>query len=195
MTIERNAFTNNAISGNGGAAGLSASTGNGVLRIFNSLFVGNDGGNTGAAIVFPYNGPSSAIVTSNSVVGNGFLSSVAGGMRVASSIGPVSVSNNVLWANAGADLYFSGDVVLFNNDIEDLAGIPDASSSGNFSLAPGFVLGSYRRSPFSPLVNAGLNTPPGGLLATDLEGATRIQGTAVDIGAYETGVLFADDFD
>ncbi len=195
VTIERNTFSNNFISGNGGAAGLAASTGSGVMRVINNLFVGNDGGNVGAAIVFPYNGPSSAIVTSNTVVGNGFLSTVAGGMRVASTSAPITVSNNVLWANTGGDLLISGVVALFNNDIEVLLGTPDASSAGNFSLAPGFVLGGYRPGAFSPLVNAGLNTPPGGLLATDLDGYVRIQGPAVDIGVYETSVLFADGFD
>lgn len=199
VTIERNTFSNNAINGGGGGAALSAHTDGGILRVRNNLFFGNDGGNVGAAFVTINGGTSSAFITSNTVVGNGAFSSVAGGFRLAfgggAPAGSVIASNNIFWANVAGDLQFSGGVVLYNNDIEDLFGTPDPASTNNISLAPQFEIGTYRPTSFSPLVNAGIDAAPGGLATTDLFGSSRIQGGSVDIGAYETSVLFADDFE
>lgn len=61
-----------------------------------------------------------------------------------------------------------------------------ASEAGNYALAAG-----------SPGIDAGNNTPPGGLGSSDAAGGTRIRGARVDQGAYEFGVpvLFADSFE
>jgi len=56
----------------------------------------------------------------------------------------------------------------------------------NIEVAPGFVdlaSGNFRLDPNSPCINSGNNTFAGG--AFDLDGLPRIQGSTVDIGAYE----------
>ena len=51
--------------------------------------------------------------------------------------------------------------------------------------------------PGSPLINVGDDTTNallGGISAYDLDGNARTVGTAIDFGAYESDVLFADGF-
>jgi hypothetical protein len=49
--------------------------------------------------------------------------------------------------------------------------------------------GDYRLRADSPMVDAGTDTPEGGLPTFDHDGAPRVQGGAVDIGAYEGGSI------
>ena len=59
-----------------------------------------------------------------------------------------------------------------------------------FSARPGFVnprRGNYNLLDTSPAIEAGTNTPPGGLGPLDLRGQPRIQGVFVDQGAFEFG--------
>ena len=54
----------------------------------------------------------------------------------------------------------------------------------------------YHLRPGSPALNAGTNTPPGGLGATDLDGNPRVQDSTVDIGMYEgVAPIFVDGFE
>lgn len=108
------------------------------------------------------------------------------------------VANNILWGNEGLDLMlFAQDAVLRYNDLDDLGGPePPASSQGNINVDPQFVSATnFRLERSSPLVDAGLDAPLAGLPAFSHDGGPRIAGPAVDIGAYELDVLFADDFD
>ena len=83
-----------------------------------------------------------------------------------------------------------------HNDIGTLLGTPDPGSVNNLSVDPGFVGGGdYHLVDGSPAINVGWNFPAGGLPVQDLEGAPRIQGSVVDLGAYESPVLFVDGFD
>jgi hypothetical protein len=47
------------------------------------------------------------------------------------------------------------------------------------------LTGDLRLLADSQLINAGIDAPPGGTSALDADGAERIQGTQIDIGAYE----------
>lgn len=47
----------------------------------------------------------------------------------------------------------------------------------------------------SPLIDAGLNAPTGGLPGASFDGGPRLVGPRVDIGAYELDELLVDGFD
>jgi RHS repeat-associated protein len=150
-----------------------------------------------------------------------FANSGASGVH-STSTGVVSLARCTLAGNsapegalyaAGTDLTLSGSIVAFNsagvagdarakltlqrNDVfgnaafdygEGLAGSDDLHAD------PAFVnrgTGDYRLTSASPCVDAGDATSPGpGVL--DLDGLPRLQGTRVDLGAYElpTGSAF-----
>ncbi|MBY6203535.1 choice-of-anchor Q domain-containing protein [Halomonas denitrificans] len=107
----------------------------------------------------------------------GILAGTSGGGQL-SVYNSISVNNGV---NAQLDPTVTEGSNLFTND------------SGLF-IDP--LIGDYRLAPGSAAIDAGDNTPPGGLGPIDLAGRTRIFGPAVDIGAYEADdVLFADGFE
>jgi len=50
---------------------------------------------------------------------------------------------------------------------------------------PFWVEGNYHLLPDSPCIDAGTNTPPGGLPTTDMDGKPRVIGGRIDMGPYE----------
>ena len=174
----------------------------------NNLFVRNDADQpsaaaAGAASLHCYGtGGASASFINNTVYDNtadlGAASDI-GGLRVSGLVNcPWSVANNHLRDNAGIDFALAvAGITLRNNNLGVTGGseIP-ASSSGNIDLPPQFVsTTNLRPKRSSPLVDAGLNTPTGGLPSASFDGGPRLVAGRVDIGAYELDVLFASGFD
>jgi hypothetical protein len=191
VTVEFNIFVaNHSVSG---AGGLYGGSDNGLTRIENNLIVGNSsaGGWGGAHIAT--NGPE-LFITNNTVADN--WAPVDGGFTISGSA-PTWITNNIFWGNAGWDLNLGTmSPLMLHNDIGLLVGVPDPGSANNTYVNPGFAGGGdYHLKFSSPLVNVGWNFPAGGLPVQDLEGKPRIQGSVVDLGAYESPVLFADDFE
>lgn len=78
-----------------------------------------------------------------------------------------------------------------NANPDDFAGLPTGTV---LSKNPQYVnagAGDLRLQPTSPLINSGVEAPPGGTSALDAGGAARIQGVAIDIGAYEQAIRIA----
>jgi hypothetical protein len=78
-----------------------------------------------------------------------------------------------------------------NANPDDFAGLPTGTV---LSKNPQYVnagAGDLRLQPTSPLINSGVDAPPGGTSALDAGGAARIQGVAIDIGAYEQAIRIA----
>lgn len=182
VTIDFNIFTNNNNTVYFGG-GLSGGTDLGILRIENNLFVNNNANSNGGASLTA-NGPA-IYITNNTIAGN-TASIDDGGLRIGGSA-PATISNNIFWGNTADDLILVlSNPLLENNDIQTQSGSAGPGSSGNVSVDPMFVGGvDYHIQAISPLINAGTNTPGGGLPATDLDGNPRISGGIVDIGAYE----------
>ncbi|HEY6942207.1 choice-of-anchor Q domain-containing protein [Dokdonella sp.] len=178
-------------------------TGWGAVDVSNSLFLGNSAGQT-PAVSINLNGP--LHFTNNTVTGN--IADAADPRPIAYAYAHGAshfwFSNNIIWGNDNAShdlyLYPEGTYDLVSNDIGSYSNVPlGGASGGNMSVDPqfdgcGFLCFDKPLKRASPLVDAGDDTPPGGLPATDPLGVPRIVGPHVDIGAYELDRLFADGF-
>lgn len=110
-----------------------------------------------------------------------------------------TVANNNVWGNQGGDVFVNPpNAIHLHNNIGVLAmggNPPGAGSSGDLSVDPLFADDGVHLRPESPLVNAGFADAPGGLGDLDGGRGERLVGASVDIGAFETDVLFRDGFD
>jgi hypothetical protein len=96
-----------------------------------------------------------------------------------------SLFNSISYRN-GTDTTLDAGVTTGNN----LIGVDPAW------ISPGPPNFNYHLDQGSPALNAGNNSPPGGLGTLDLDGLPRIQDSIVDIGCFEgAGRLFADGFE
>ena len=190
VTIERNTFVDNESSYSAG--GFFAGAG-GTLTFRNNLAIANAAPFIGAGELI-CNG-AAANVTGNTIVGNAASQADGnGGLHVGGGAHFV-VSNNIVHDNVNGDFRNQGvgGATLVRNDIGVHSGDPiGGDSAGNFDVAPGFAPGflNLHLASWSPLVNAGTDSPPGGLGIYDADGEPRLLGAHVDIGAYETDVLF-----
>ncbi len=168
-----------------------------MVSVFGSVFTDNHSANIGGAGALACLGSLGAF-TNNTVVRNTARfgqSDVEGGITLSGNC-LWEVANNILWDNEGYDLDFGDDeVTLRNNNLDDLRGVP-AASSGNINVDPQFAgTTNLRLLRSSPLIDAGLNETLLGLPLFSYDGGIRLAGPRIDIGAYELDVLFADDFD
>ncbi len=180
--------------------------------INNSLFFKNTGP-SGVGIKKMIDGD--LFVTNCTITENHANYGWAGGMMIYDGVGTDEIRNSIIYNNTtdasfGAEFWTYGPVSFKNTIIGTSGGSAnwDAGALNDFDLAdmstdlggnldtpPLFVDAAnedYRLMPVSPAVNAGYNNvfnagmmPDLSLLTTDLVGNDRIQGTAVDMGAFE----------
>jgi len=98
--------------------------------------------------------------------------------------GGITLTNCIIWGNAAGGVF--GPVVVTYSDVE--GGWP---GQGNLNSNPLFADADGRLSANSPCIDAGTNTPPGGLVSTDMAGNPRpVDGNGdgvatADMGVYE----------
>lgn len=109
------------------------------------------------------------------------------------------IYNNLFAGHDGGDLEFntsSVDAELYFNNIESITGTP-VTEVGTVDLDPEFIdvlAYNFRLDIASPLIDLG--NAPYALPTIDLDGRSRIVGSAPDLGAYESrDQIFADGFD
>lgn len=136
------------------------------------------------------------------------------------SVASIPFGSGIVLANFGASLTHLANSVSWGNDDDALAvdiatsgggivltrvhyglldGIPDANLAPG-SGDPGFVApGDPRLRADSILVDTGIADPEGGSGTFDADGGARVQGAAVDVGAFEAApppdAIFGDGFD
>lgn len=194
-TIFNNVFVSNKTSsGNGGGAVYVQSSTQGDIFVWSNFFLVNSSSGGGAIYA---NGNHTTYVTGNTIIANELINhtGLAGGLYIAGT-GVYWTSNNVLWNNDVQDVYDQdGKTHYSNNDIGTIAGVAPFSTANELSVDPDFDGLSFKPKPGSPLVNAGNDAPSGGVGGCcDAGGGPRTIGRHVDIGAYETDVLFRDGF-
>ena len=191
---------NNTASQGGGLYSMGAYSVSGTVAI-NCLFSNNSasvrGGGSCQATLW------NCLLTGNSVTGGygngggsyqGDLVNCTVSKNKASSGGGVynsSVDNSIVWGNflldgVTEDNYASGET-LYRSYFRYSCTTPLPSGTGNKDSAPSFVSASnFRLQAGSPCIDSGLNSYVPSEVTKDLDGSTRIQGSAVDMGCYES---------
>ncbi|MGE0479411.1 MAG: right-handed parallel beta-helix repeat-containing protein [Phycisphaerae bacterium] len=194
LEVEDSVFDGNQSNSHGGAIYV---TGGSVL-LRNAVLRNNACGSVGGALA--YISETTAQLVNCSFTGN-TAATRGGAVHVENS--PIELTNCILWRNdapSGYELYsYGGQVSISYCDIlGGTAGVGRIGGTlnwgaGNFSADPLWSFdGADLHLPFgSPCVDTGTQTPPGGLTATDADGAPRLVDgdgdsiAAVDLGAYE----------
>ncbi|HEX5123748.1 MAG TPA: choice-of-anchor Q domain-containing protein [Rhodanobacteraceae bacterium] len=192
----------------GDAAELDAS-GAAFLYVFDETWTQNSIDNDpGVYEVFMQASPGGNITAANGLITHGTW----GGLLASSdAAGTIYITNYTIADNPvlgvrgiGGNTYLA-NTLLWNNgtDLPDLEG-GATQEFGLYGVDPSFVdeaNGDYRLAAGSAAIDAGTNTPPGGLRFTDLDGNPRPYNGTADIGAYEyqggapADRIFADGFD
>jgi hypothetical protein len=170
LTVTNCSFSSNSASQAGG--GLFNDRSNALVT--NCTFSGNSASLYGGGMANWYVSPTVANCTfSNNAASSG------GGMYNYASSSP-TVTNCILWSDSGGEI--SGSATVAYSDVQGgFAGV------GNIDGDPLFVSpGDLHLSPASPCIDAGDNSAVPPDVTTDLDGNPRIQGAAVDMGAYES---------
>ncbi|HEX6833705.1 MAG TPA: hypothetical protein VF132_09230 [Rudaea sp.] len=209
MLVENNRFLHNTVSAAMTAPyyfDAVAGTHVGSMTIRNNLIVSTkvpDG--IYAMTVFPTTSDSNVVAptyfTNNTVVGTIGSGSAPGGgvyLFTAPTSTPATLSNNILWNNAGGDLTLLVPAMLDHNDVGVQTGPPNlAGSSGNVSVNPQFGGGgNYALSAASPLLDQGDPSAAGGVGAFDVWGMPRVSvADTIDPGAFQHDRIFLASFD
>ena len=187
LTVTNSTISGNSASSDGGGLYNASS---GTITLNNSTVSGNSTSGGGGGL---YNASSGTITLNNSTVSGNSATLAGGGIRNERSGGTITLKNSIV-ANSpsGGDctrvygtitaqnsLIKAGLTCVTNNLGGNLTGDPDL---GTLTGSPAY----YPLNSTSPAIDAGDNAlvPPG--ITTDEAGNPRIQGAAVDMGAYES---------
>jgi hypothetical protein len=147
----------------------SGSTGIGAYQLYNNTFYNN---------AAPYRNAINILQSGNE-------------MTVQGGIGSLVLKNNIFNANSGSKSYIGWDdtaaqaKVSGNNNLWFGKGAGPSQTTGNLGNDPLFVnaaVGNFRLQAASPAINAGVTIAS---ITHDIEAFPRLQGTAVDLGAFE----------
>jgi hypothetical protein len=188
-TITDCTFTGNSagISGDG-AGGGAIYDASAIMTIVNCAFIDNVSTNYGGAIDSANSSPK---IINCTFTGNS--GAIGAAICDAFSLGS-TLTNCILYGDTGSgeivnNIDGSTTTTVTFSDVQ--GGYPGV---GNINANPQFVnaaAGNFVLEPGSPCVNAGNNSAIPSGITTDLAGNPRIEGTAVDMGAYETQLPLA----
>ncbi len=196
LIVRNCTFAANAAVGDGGAAYNSQSS----LTFINCVFTGNTSGNWGGGMC---NTDSAVTVISCTFTGNQALWRGGGIYNI---LEPISVTNSIFWGNARmSGTCFDERAQLSCHPVLTISHCCVQSWTGSFGgesilgldplfvdadgpdNIPGTCDDDLQLQDSSPCLDAGDNASVPLDVATDLQGHPRISGSAVDIGAYESG--------
>jgi subtilisin family serine protease len=177
-----------------------------TLSISNSVLSGNKSADQGGAYIGP-GGPSSLSSTvrfTNCAVVNNSAVSTGGAIVADDSLSLTTIENSILWGNTAADgaqaaVLNSAELDITHSDVQSgrlgvrlETGATLNWGAGNIDNDPGFFFrDDYHLKPTSPCIDAGTDSPSGGLADTDFDGETRQldgngdQNAVPDMGPFE----------
>jgi len=185
----------------------------GKVYFIDNALVGNVNGNVSktndgsTAAIYVGASPSVvAYINNNTIAGNTEPdgSPAPFGFDLSGSAG-FDLANNIVWDGNDCDVFAGSStqgspppaVTFDRDDIDHYCNVAPQTGSKTINKDPLFVdpaHDNYRLQRSSPAVDAGDNSPPGGIRAIDVEGTPRVVGV-VDLGAYELDTIFADGFE
>ena len=129
------------------------------------------------------------IVRNNTTVGNATIVDPGGNISVVDSAS-VAVYNNIMSGDSTKPtaLQLSSSGVVWNFNLLEGASAGVSNGPNTVYGDPRFLQGTYLLSGQSPAIDAG-QTPNPPVFEEDIEGHTRVAGTAIDIGADEFRVI------
>ena len=174
------------------------------IVVRNNLFLGNAGPTAPALFAFSNN---DIQVTNNTFVRNQATDATLPARAVVGfyTLSTIGFANDIFWSNntvggdGAFDLVADEHVLLYHTNIAALSGAPAASVS-NTSVDPQFVdpVSDFALAEGSPLIDAGVDGTEAFRGFVDVRGQARLQGEAIDLGAYEAGAgaqLLSDGFE
>ncbi|HVS02961.1 MAG TPA: right-handed parallel beta-helix repeat-containing protein [Thermoanaerobaculia bacterium] len=179
----------------GSGAYLSASFCGGCgVELVRSEIRHNDGGDDGHLVLSVRSG--AAIEATDSLIargdGNGVLVDRFGGDLTLTNLTVANHPGNGLEVVGATGTVEMHNTILFANgtNVVGLSGVDPSNLVGTDPIFVDHAGGDYHLALTSPAIDAGDDTPPGGLGTHDLDGGPRVQGPHVDIGAYEARSSF-----
>jgi CSLREA domain-containing protein len=178
-----------------GSTGGGGEWGPGSYTLINSVVEGNEADCEGGGIN-TFDVTTLNVINSTFAFNDSVSCGFGGGIHV-NAASTLDLSNSIFWQNNGSDILDTGTPGTVNNNlVESNAGnaIVDGLDGNKVGADPLFTSSAspvdLRLLLGSPAIDMGDNgsVPTG--VTTDLDGAVRIEGGTVDMGAYETGPVY-----
>jgi parallel beta-helix repeat protein/predicted outer membrane repeat protein len=143
--------------------------------IVNCTFIGNSVMHFGGGM---YNYGGNPTLTNCTFTDNMDYDPWGGGGGIANYGGSLTLTNCILWSDFGGEIY--GDATVIYSDVQG-----GFAGEGNIDADPRLDATGHLQIG-SPCINAGSSPDVPDGVVKDLDGSRRIQGTSVDMGAYES---------
>jgi len=195
LDIQNCIFQGNYSYGNGAGIYNNGNGGTANLSITNSIFTNNNCLFVGAALFNYGAGANAAIYNSTFNKDTGF-GATNGSVLRNQNFATLTVTNSIIWNNARTISYEANTTltVSYCNIQGGVAGTGNITADPQFANSDNAIGADnmwgtgddgLHLLAGSPAIDAGINTAIPALVNTDIKGAARIQGSTVDMGAYE----------